>query len=320
MREQPVWNETERGGHREGPPIPRPHTASWTFFFLHTYTTIRFTRSQAAGGCGGALWWAVGTGAWTVLLAVLGEEAPTGVAEGCPPHRLVVAASFTSFLPRSLPSGFPLLSSLFEVRFPTLLRPFQSLPAPSLALLPQPSQGLLLFLSSPGHLDFQAFLKPGTTLLGLLVSWASCLFPLLPASSSSLSAAGLFPAQAPAFTWPASPQVFFRAGTLARLEEQRDDQTSRNLTLFQAACRGFLARQHFKKRKVLLQGHLCPTAQPRGAKTSSWSGMGDSRECAGAGGWSWGYGLSLSGGEEAGTSQGHHTLGQGMEWAAPWCQ
>ncbi|NWU42224.1 MY18A protein, partial [Hylia prasina] len=34
------------------------------------------------------------------------------------------------------------------------------------------------------------------------------------------------------------------------LEEQRDTQTSRNLTLFQAACRGFLARQHFKKRKI----------------------------------------------------------------------
>ncbi|XP_058416192.1 unconventional myosin-XVIIIa isoform X3 [Diceros bicornis minor] len=45
-------------------------------------------------------------------------------------------------------------------------------------------------------------------------------------------------------------RVFFRAGTLARLEEQRDEQTSRNLTLFQAACRGFLARQHFKKRKI----------------------------------------------------------------------
>ncbi|XP_027622916.1 unconventional myosin-XVIIIa isoform X3 [Tupaia chinensis] len=45
-------------------------------------------------------------------------------------------------------------------------------------------------------------------------------------------------------------RVFFRAGTLARLEEQRDEQTSRNLTLFQAACRGYLARQHFKKRKI----------------------------------------------------------------------
>ncbi|XP_074045203.1 unconventional myosin-XVIIIa isoform X7 [Macrotis lagotis] len=45
-------------------------------------------------------------------------------------------------------------------------------------------------------------------------------------------------------------RVFFRAGTLARLEEQRDEQTSKNLTLFQAACRGYLARQHFQKRKI----------------------------------------------------------------------
>uniref|UniRef100_A0A8D2DGG2 Unconventional myosin-XVIIIa n=1 Tax=Sciurus vulgaris TaxID=55149 RepID=A0A8D2DGG2_SCIVU len=45
-------------------------------------------------------------------------------------------------------------------------------------------------------------------------------------------------------------RVFFRVGTLARLEEQRDEQTSRHLTLFQAACRGYLARQHFKKRKI----------------------------------------------------------------------
>lgn len=41
---------------------------------------------------------------------------------------------------------------------------------------------------------------------------------------------------------------------MARLEEQRDEQTSRNLTLFQAACRGYLARQHFKKKKVPLPG------------------------------------------------------------------
>ncbi|XP_044286526.1 unconventional myosin-XVIIIa isoform X3 [Varanus komodoensis] len=45
-------------------------------------------------------------------------------------------------------------------------------------------------------------------------------------------------------------RVFFRAGTLAKLEEQRDKQTSRNIALFQAACRGFLARQQFKKRKI----------------------------------------------------------------------
>ncbi|XP_066551563.1 unconventional myosin-XVIIIa isoform X8 [Amia ocellicauda] len=45
-------------------------------------------------------------------------------------------------------------------------------------------------------------------------------------------------------------RVFFRAGTLAKLEEQRDEQTRRNITLFQAACRGYLARQSFKKRKI----------------------------------------------------------------------
>ncbi|XP_010769200.1 unconventional myosin-XVIIIa-like, partial [Notothenia coriiceps] len=44
-------------------------------------------------------------------------------------------------------------------------------------------------------------------------------------------------------------RLFFRAGTLAKLEEQRDEQTKRNLTLFQASCRGYLARQAFKKRK-----------------------------------------------------------------------
>ncbi|XP_062409147.1 unconventional myosin-XVIIIa isoform X4 [Sardina pilchardus] len=45
-------------------------------------------------------------------------------------------------------------------------------------------------------------------------------------------------------------RVFFRAGVLAKLEEQRDIQTRRNITLFQAACRGYLARQSFKKRKI----------------------------------------------------------------------
>ncbi|XP_045074636.1 unconventional myosin-XVIIIa isoform X10 [Coregonus clupeaformis] len=45
-------------------------------------------------------------------------------------------------------------------------------------------------------------------------------------------------------------RVFFRAGTLAKLEEQSDVQTRRNITMFQAACRGYLARQAFKKRKI----------------------------------------------------------------------
>ncbi|XP_031664387.1 unconventional myosin-XVIIIa isoform X8 [Oncorhynchus kisutch] len=45
-------------------------------------------------------------------------------------------------------------------------------------------------------------------------------------------------------------RLFFRAGTLAKLEEQRDEQTRHNITLFQAACSGYLARQAFKKRKT----------------------------------------------------------------------
>ncbi|XP_019716843.1 unconventional myosin-XVIIIa isoform X4 [Hippocampus comes] len=45
-------------------------------------------------------------------------------------------------------------------------------------------------------------------------------------------------------------KVFFRAGTLSRLEEQRVVQTRRNISLFQGACRGYLARQAFKKRKI----------------------------------------------------------------------
>ncbi|XP_052313192.1 unconventional myosin-XVIIIa-like isoform X10 [Oncorhynchus keta] len=45
-------------------------------------------------------------------------------------------------------------------------------------------------------------------------------------------------------------RLFFRAGTLAKLEEQRDEQTRCNITLFQAACSGYLARQAFKKRKT----------------------------------------------------------------------
>ncbi|XP_077360627.1 unconventional myosin-XVIIIa-like isoform X3 [Festucalex cinctus] len=45
-------------------------------------------------------------------------------------------------------------------------------------------------------------------------------------------------------------RLFFKAGVSVKLEEQRDEQTKRNLILFQAACRGYLARQAFKKRKI----------------------------------------------------------------------
>ncbi|XP_066466082.1 LOW QUALITY PROTEIN: unconventional myosin-XVIIIb [Tiliqua scincoides] len=45
-------------------------------------------------------------------------------------------------------------------------------------------------------------------------------------------------------------QVFLRAGVLSRLEKQREKLVSQNLTLLQAACKGFLSRQKYKKLKV----------------------------------------------------------------------
>ncbi|XP_038145372.1 unconventional myosin-XVIIIa-like isoform X2 [Cyprinodon tularosa] len=59
-------------------------------------------------------------------------------------------------------------------------------------------------------------------------------------------------------------RLFFRAGILAKLEEQRDEHTKRNLTLFQAACRGYLARQAFKKRKVRMEYLLIVCLYTRG--------------------------------------------------------
>lgn len=74
---------------------------------------------------------------------------------------------------------------------------------------------------------------------------------------------------------------------MARLEEQRDEQTSRNLTLFQAACRGYLARQHFKKKKVLLQGHPpghSPASQAELSSRGGWGARGNmERQEAGLG-------------------------------------
>lgn len=47
-------------------------------------------------------------------------------------------------------------------------------------------------------------------------------------------------------------QVFLKAGVVSRLERQREKLVSRNIILFQAACRGFLSRQDYKKLKVLI--------------------------------------------------------------------
>ncbi|XP_040319892.1 unconventional myosin-XVIIIb [Herpailurus yagouaroundi] len=45
-------------------------------------------------------------------------------------------------------------------------------------------------------------------------------------------------------------QVFLKAGVVSRLEKQREKLASHSIILFQAACKGFLSRQEFKKLKI----------------------------------------------------------------------
>ena len=45
-------------------------------------------------------------------------------------------------------------------------------------------------------------------------------------------------------------QIFFRAGTLAQLEDARDEKTTDTIIELQAFCRGFLARRNYKKLQV----------------------------------------------------------------------
>lgn len=52
-------------------------------------------------------------------------------------------------------------------------------------------------------------------------------------------------------------QVFLKAGVVSRLERQREKLVSRNIVLFQAACRGFLSRQEYKKLKIRRLATLC---------------------------------------------------------------
>lgn len=215
---------------------------------------------------------------------------------------------FTSFLSQ-IPSLWPpLLSSLFEVGFPTLLL-FHSISSP------QPGPPPSVFFLSPsslGHWGFQALPRPRATLPGLLVFCASFLFlcQVAPSPGSCL-------------TRPASPQVFFRAGTLARLEEQRDEQTSRNLTLFQAACRGYLARQLFKKKKVLLRGRPHPPPSPAGQSRAPRVGAEGTLKgmCVGRRRLILGLWVRIIiWGRRGRTSPGHHGLDQDRGWAAPWYQ
>ena len=44
-------------------------------------------------------------------------------------------------------------------------------------------------------------------------------------------------------------KIFFRAGVLAQLEEERDLRLNQIMVKFQAHCRGFLARKNFLRRK-----------------------------------------------------------------------
>ena len=43
-------------------------------------------------------------------------------------------------------------------------------------------------------------------------------------------------------------KIFFRTGVLAKLEEDRDTKLTEIITIFQAFCRGNLARKHYEKR------------------------------------------------------------------------
>ncbi|KAG8596872.1 hypothetical protein GDO81_002076 [Engystomops pustulosus] len=52
-------------------------------------------------------------------------------------------------------------------------------------------------------------------------------------------------------------QVFMKSGVLSRLEKQREKMISQNMILFQAACRGFLCRQKFKKTKIHMVALRC---------------------------------------------------------------
>nr|XP_012611991.1 unconventional myosin-XVIIIb [Microcebus murinus] len=45
-------------------------------------------------------------------------------------------------------------------------------------------------------------------------------------------------------------QVFLKAGVVSKLEKQQEKLVSHSIVLFQAACKGFLSRQEFKKLKI----------------------------------------------------------------------
>ncbi|XP_048583145.1 unconventional myosin-XVIIIa-like isoform X2 [Nematostella vectensis] len=52
-------------------------------------------------------------------------------------------------------------------------------------------------------------------------------------------------------------QIFFRAGSLAQLEDARDQKTTGTIVELQAYCRGFLARKRLKKLQVQNKAMIC---------------------------------------------------------------
>lgn len=54
-------------------------------------------------------------------------------------------------------------------------------------------------------------------------------------------------------------------GVISRLEKQREKLVSHSMILFQAACKGFLSRQEFKKLKVRGPAWLVNVAGVQGA-------------------------------------------------------
>ncbi|XP_031549200.1 unconventional myosin-XVIIIa-like [Actinia tenebrosa] len=52
-------------------------------------------------------------------------------------------------------------------------------------------------------------------------------------------------------------QIFFRAGSLAQLEDARDEKNTGTIVELQAHCRGFLARKKFKKLQVQNRAMIC---------------------------------------------------------------
>lgn len=63
-------------------------------------------------------------------------------------------------------------------------------------------------------------------------------------------------------------QVFLKPGVISRLEKQRDKLIAQKMILLQAACKGFLSRQKFKRLKVSVPQvveTLCPPKHRLGA-------------------------------------------------------